>query len=129
MLIETESLLEVQQKTGYKAEKGDVLVRKRKIVLGRGMIGKISINLPSTVGIYGATQDEIDQQVDELREVYGQELAATGAVCGSPMADRMGPMLTIYSDTSDEEVGQIRDLVGYDIAIMKLQSSSPEARR
>ena len=57
--IETESILDVQQRVGYKAEKGDVLVRKRRIFFAPEMIGQITINLPSRVGVYNASPDEI----------------------------------------------------------------------
>ncbi|EKD87034.1 MAG: hypothetical protein ACD_37C00069G0005 [uncultured bacterium] len=125
--LETESLLEAQQRVGYKAEKGDVMVRRRRLIFAPEMIGRIAINLPSRVGVYNASTDEIDEQVDELREVYGEELAETGAVWGVPIAGRTEPILTLYSDTTEEQREQIRDIVGIDISLQTLHVPAPRS--
>lgn len=125
--LETESLLEAQQRVGYKAEKGDVLVRERRIVIAPEMIGQIAINLPSKVGVYNATPDEIGQQADEIRDIYGEDLAATGAVWGAPIAGRTEPILTLYSDTTDEQRAQVREIVGIDIALQTLNVPAPRS--
>ena len=124
--IETESILDVQQRVGYKAEKGDVLVRKRRIFFAPEMIGQITINLPSRVGVYNASPDEINEQVDELRDIYGEELAETGAVWGPPMAGRAEPVLTLYSDATDAEREEIRDIVGFDVTFLTLTAPRPQ---
>lgn len=123
--IETESILEAQQSAGEKAIKGDVLVRRRRLVFAPEMIGQIAINLPSKVGIYSATTGEIDEQVDELGEFYGEDLAATGAVWGSPIAGRTEPILTLYSDATEAQKEEIRNIVGIEITLLTLASPAP----
>lgn len=122
--LETESLLEAQQRVGYKAEKGDVIVRRRRLIFAPEMIGQIAINLPSRVGVYNASPDEINEQVNELRDVYGEELAATGVVWGAPIAGRTEPVLTLYGDTTDEQRAQVREIVGIDISLQTLHAPS-----
>jgi len=127
--IYTESLLEAQQRMGQKAEVGDVVVRSRELTVTLGRI-QIAVILPSIIGFYGATNREINEQVRELEDVYGEKLKATGAVWGPPMVIRRNggryePALTVYSGTTEEQEAQIRDIVGFEITLIPLHNPSP----
>jgi hypothetical protein len=86
-MLETQALLDITQKLGRKLSPGETFTRKRELVIGKGMIGQITIPLPGEKEIYGPTlKQNIELTLDtsrRYRDLLSSEPSVTWLTSGN----------------------------------------------